>query len=314
MIVDAGFLVQLDDARAAVTYDRMVPPATLQGLPRVACPALDVISMRRPRECRATDNPLSRVLGQLARTAHVRRAAQGHRRPHPAACAPAPIHRAANPRHEHEWRLWETVKLPAGSVLIPGVISHATNVVEHPELVAERIVRLARLVGRENVIAGTDCGFAQQTFFQRVHPSICGRSSKRWSRAPICKQRALAAEAGSRPARGPSSRGETTDREAGGQAAERAVAHRRAFPDRKRRNACRALSAMLEHFGVDRTVNAAANPRVACIALYRLARFHYFIGDFRRTWEHGRALSIWIAESGVLVKSVSGEAAVFRNQ
>jgi 5-methyltetrahydropteroyltriglutamate--homocysteine methyltransferase len=57
-------------------------------------------------------------------------------------------------------------------VLIPGVISHATNVVEHPELVAERIVRLARLVGRENVIAGTDCGFAQQPFYQRVHPTI----------------------------------------------------------------------------------------------------------------------------------------------
>jgi 5-methyltetrahydropteroyltriglutamate--homocysteine methyltransferase len=78
----------------------------------------------------------------------------------------------ANPRHEHEWRVWETVKLPDGVVLIPGVISHATNVVEHPELVAERIVRLAKLVGRENVIAGTDCGFAQSPFYRRVHPSI----------------------------------------------------------------------------------------------------------------------------------------------
>ena len=78
----------------------------------------------------------------------------------------------ANPRHEHEWQVWKDVKLPKGSVLIPGVISHATNVVEHPELVAERIVRLAKLVGRENVIAGTDCGFAQQPFYQRVHPTI----------------------------------------------------------------------------------------------------------------------------------------------
>jgi 5-methyltetrahydropteroyltriglutamate--homocysteine methyltransferase len=78
----------------------------------------------------------------------------------------------ANPRHEHEWRVWESAKLPEGKVLIPGVISHATNVVEHPELVAERIVRLARLVGRENVIAGTDCGFAQGPFHRRVHPSI----------------------------------------------------------------------------------------------------------------------------------------------
>ena len=78
----------------------------------------------------------------------------------------------ANPRHEHEWRVWEKVKLPKGSVLVPGVISHATNVVEHPELVAERIVRIARLVGRENVLAGTDCGFAQGPFHRRVHPSI----------------------------------------------------------------------------------------------------------------------------------------------
>jgi 5-methyltetrahydropteroyltriglutamate--homocysteine methyltransferase len=78
----------------------------------------------------------------------------------------------ANPRHEHEWRVWETVKLPSGKVLIPGVISHATNVVEHPELVAERIVRLVRLIGRENLIVGTDCGFAQGPFHRRVHPSI----------------------------------------------------------------------------------------------------------------------------------------------
>jgi 5-methyltetrahydropteroyltriglutamate--homocysteine methyltransferase len=62
--------------------------------------------------------------------------------------------------------------LPPDRVLIPGVISHATNVVEHPELVAERIVRLARLIGRENLIAGTDCGFAQGPFHRRVHPSI----------------------------------------------------------------------------------------------------------------------------------------------
>jgi 5-methyltetrahydropteroyltriglutamate--homocysteine methyltransferase len=78
----------------------------------------------------------------------------------------------ANPRHEHEWRVWETAKLPDDRLLIPGVISHATNVVEHPELVAERIVRIARLIGRENLIAGTDCGFAQGPFHRRVHPSI----------------------------------------------------------------------------------------------------------------------------------------------
>jgi 5-methyltetrahydropteroyltriglutamate--homocysteine methyltransferase len=88
----------------------------------------------------------------------------------------------ANPRHEHEWRLWEHLTLPKDTVLIPGVISHATNIVEHPELVAERIVRLARLVGRENVIASTDCGFAQVTYFTRVHRS-CGQNSRRWPKA-----------------------------------------------------------------------------------------------------------------------------------
>jgi 5-methyltetrahydropteroyltriglutamate--homocysteine methyltransferase len=78
----------------------------------------------------------------------------------------------ANPRHEHEWRLWEDVSLPEGKKLIPGVVTHHTNVVEHPELVAQRLTRLANLVGRENVIAGTDCGFAQGAFITRVHPEI----------------------------------------------------------------------------------------------------------------------------------------------
>jgi 5-methyltetrahydropteroyltriglutamate--homocysteine methyltransferase len=79
---------------------------------------------------------------------------------------------AANVRHEHEWRVWETVKLPAGRILIPGVVTHHTITVEHPRLVADRIVRYARLVGRENVIAGTDCGFAQSESIERVHPTV----------------------------------------------------------------------------------------------------------------------------------------------
>lgn len=74
---------------------------------------------------------------------------------------------AANVRHEHEWRVWEDTKLPEGKVIIPGVVSHATNVVEHPDLVADRIVRFAELVGRESVIASTDCGLGG-----RVHPQI----------------------------------------------------------------------------------------------------------------------------------------------
>ncbi len=79
---------------------------------------------------------------------------------------------AANPRHEHEWRVWEKVKLPPGKILIPGVITHHIVTVEHPRVVADRIVRFAQLVGRENVIAGTDCGFAQVDVIRRVHPKI----------------------------------------------------------------------------------------------------------------------------------------------
>ncbi len=75
---------------------------------------------------------------------------------------------AANPRHEHEWRVWEGGRLPAGKILIPGVITHHTITVEHPRLVADRIIRYAKLVGPENVIAGTDCGFAQVDVIERV--------------------------------------------------------------------------------------------------------------------------------------------------
>ena len=78
----------------------------------------------------------------------------------------------ANARHEHEWQVWEEVPLPEGKKLIPGAVTHHTNVVEHPELVAQRLVRLANVVGRENVLAGTDCGFAQGAFIERVHPEI----------------------------------------------------------------------------------------------------------------------------------------------
>jgi len=80
---------------------------------------------------------------------------------------------AANSRHEHEYHVWENVKLPEGKILIPGVVTHASNIVEHPELIAERIIRFTNLVGRENVIAGTDCGFSSQaTYKPEVHPTV----------------------------------------------------------------------------------------------------------------------------------------------
>ena len=171
MIVDAGFILQLDDARAAVTYDRMVPPKTFADYYKwvemhVAATnrALDGIPEDRIRYhvCwgswpgpHVTDVPLKEIVNLILKLK-----------------AGAYVIEGANPRHEHEWRVWEGVKLPPGKILVPGVISHATNVVEHPELVAERVTRLAKLVGRENVIAGTDCGFAQGPFYRRVHESI----------------------------------------------------------------------------------------------------------------------------------------------
>jgi 5-methyltetrahydropteroyltriglutamate--homocysteine methyltransferase len=170
-IIDAGFLVQLDDARAAVSYDRMVPPRTLSEYRAWLARQIEITNHAiegLPREkiryhvCwgswpgpHTSDVPFKDIADLVLKVR-----------------AGAYSIELANPRHEHEWRLWENLKLPKDTVLIPGVISHATNIVEHPELVAERIVRLAQLVGRENVIASTDCGFAQVTYFARVHPSI----------------------------------------------------------------------------------------------------------------------------------------------
>ncbi len=79
----------------------------------------------------------------------------------------------ANPRHQHEWRVWQDVPLPEGKILIPGLLGHATNYVEHPELIAGEIERYAEMVGRENVIAGADCGFSSRaTFVPEVHPTV----------------------------------------------------------------------------------------------------------------------------------------------
>ena len=171
MIVDAGFLLQLDDARSAVTYDRMVPPASFADYRKWLSRQVDILNHAieglpadriRYHVCwgswpgpHTSDVPLKEIVDLILQVK-----------------VGAYVIEGANPRHEHEWQVWKNAKLGAGQVLIPGVISHATNVVEHPELVAERIVRLANIVGRENVIAGTDCGFAQGPFYRRVHPSV----------------------------------------------------------------------------------------------------------------------------------------------
>ena len=79
---------------------------------------------------------------------------------------------AANPRHEHEWVVWRDVKLPDDRILVPGMVSHCIHLVEHPELVAQRIARFAEVVGRERVIAGTDCGFGTSGAGDEVHPEV----------------------------------------------------------------------------------------------------------------------------------------------
>ncbi|HWI36896.1 MAG TPA: cobalamin-independent methionine synthase II family protein [Burkholderiales bacterium] len=170
-IVDAGLYVQLDDARFAVTYDRMIDHASFADYRRwlgfqvdLINEALDGLPPERVRYhvCwgswpgpHTTDVPLKDVADMILKVN-----------------AGTYLIEGANPRHEHEWRVWESVKLPAGKILAPGVISHATNVVEHPELVAERLVRIGRLIGPDRLMAGTDCGFAQGPFHRRVHPSI----------------------------------------------------------------------------------------------------------------------------------------------
>jgi 5-methyltetrahydropteroyltriglutamate--homocysteine methyltransferase len=170
-IVDAGLTVQVDDAFLASSYDVMVPPRSLADYRKWAAVRVEALNhalkgipeqQSRYHLCwgswngpHTNDVAIKDVIDLVLRIR-----AGGY------------SIEMANPRHEHEWRVWQEIELPKGRVLIPGLVSHSTNVVEHPELVAERIVRLAKLVGGEKLIASTDCGFAQGPFTRRVHPSI----------------------------------------------------------------------------------------------------------------------------------------------
>jgi 5-methyltetrahydropteroyltriglutamate--homocysteine methyltransferase len=170
-VVDAGLIAQIDDAFLASVYDVMVPPKTLADYRKWAEVRIEALNhalkgvpqdRTRYHICwgswngpHTNDVPLKDIVDLVLRVNTGGYSLE-----------------MANPRHEHEWRVWETVKLPEGKYLLPGLVSHATNIVEHPELVAERIVRLAKLVGRERVVASTDCGFAQGPFARRVHPQI----------------------------------------------------------------------------------------------------------------------------------------------
>jgi 5-methyltetrahydropteroyltriglutamate--homocysteine methyltransferase len=171
-IVDAGFIVQLDlglPARNQVLPGKPAPSwAELRRASEMQVEAynhaLEGIPMDRVRYhlCwgsmntpHTTDVPLKDIVDLILKIN-----------------AQAYSIEAANPRHEHEWMIWQDVKLPEGKILIPGIVTHSTNVVEHPELVAWRIKNYASVVGKENVIAGTDCGFAQGWNMIRVHPEV----------------------------------------------------------------------------------------------------------------------------------------------
>jgi 5-methyltetrahydropteroyltriglutamate--homocysteine methyltransferase len=182
-IADAGFILQLDDPGLPGAWDMLDPRPSLEEYRRYALRrveilnhALEGIPAERVRYhiCwgswhgpHTTDIPLRDVVDIMLRVN-----------------AQAYLVEAGNARHEHESKVWRDVKLPAGKMLIPGVVSHATNVVEHPELVADRVLAFADVVGRDNVIAGTDCGLGG-----RVHPQIA------WAKLRVlCEGAALASK------------------------------------------------------------------------------------------------------------------------
>jgi 5-methyltetrahydropteroyltriglutamate--homocysteine methyltransferase len=170
-IVDAGFILQIDDPGLGETWDMLIPPPPLEDYRKMQARNIDALNHAlagipedrvRYHLCWGSwQGPHLHDLGLRDVVDLVLRVR-----------AQAYSIEAATPRHSYEWRVWEDVKLPEGKVLIPGVIAHTTAVVEHPETVAERIMTYARLVGRERVMAGADCGFAQGALFQRQHPTI----------------------------------------------------------------------------------------------------------------------------------------------
>ena len=165
-IIDAGFLLQLDDPGLPDTWDMLDPHPTLEQYKSYALLRIEALNQAlagipedrvRYHICwgswhgpHTADLPLKDIADVMLRVK-----------------AQAFSVEAGNVRHEHEYKIWRDAKLPDGKILIPGVVSHATNVVEHPELVADRLLNYARIVGRENVIAGTDCGLGG-----RVHPQL----------------------------------------------------------------------------------------------------------------------------------------------
>ena len=180
-IVQAGFLLQIDDAWLVALWDRIGIPMGLEAFKRFCLVRIDALNhalQNIPEErvryhlCwgswhgpHAHDLPLADIVDVMLRVR-----------------ARFYSFEAANVRHEHEYRVWEDVKLPENKVLIPGVITHSTDLIEHPDLVAERIRRFVKIVGPERVIAGADCGFGGRT-----HPQIA------WAKlTALCQGAAMA--------------------------------------------------------------------------------------------------------------------------
>jgi 5-methyltetrahydropteroyltriglutamate--homocysteine methyltransferase len=165
-IIDAGFIVQLDDPAIGENWDQQKNEPSVEGYRRYTKMQIDALnhsikglpsSKIRFHLCwgswhgpHTTDIPMKHLVDLML-----------------AVNADYYSFEAANARHEHEWKLWKDIKLPAGKKILPGVVTHSTNLIEHPELVADRICRFAEAVGAENVIASTDCGLGG-----RVHPQI----------------------------------------------------------------------------------------------------------------------------------------------
>ena len=176
-ITDAGLLLQIDDPDLPDGWN-CLPRHDRRRISQIRDHAGRRAEPRAARHPERED-PAPCLLGQLPRAASRRHSLEGHHRPHLPVKAGSYSIEASNPCHEHEWRVFEEVKLPQGATLVPGVIGHCTDFIEHPDLVAERLVRYAKLVGRENVLAGTDCGIGTRV----GHARSAGPSSRRWPKA-----------------------------------------------------------------------------------------------------------------------------------
>jgi 5-methyltetrahydropteroyltriglutamate--homocysteine methyltransferase len=169
-IVDAGFLLQIDDPQMVTYYDR-TPDLSIEQCRKFIALRVEVLNYALrgiPEEKIRFHTCYSTNIAPRVHDLELRHYLDLMLEIHAAAYS----FEAANPRHEHEWEIWQHAKVPDGKVLLPGVVSHCVSLVEHPELVAQRIRRYAAIVGRERVIASTDCGFGTSAVGDEVHPDV----------------------------------------------------------------------------------------------------------------------------------------------